>query len=271
MLIELVAALTILAIVTSSVLVVMNQCIEATIDGRNRATAFRIARDNMEYLLTRSSVKESAEFGSYELNPDIEWETVVETVNNPADSAMWVQAVCLASYTDSEGERQYIELIHWLTNLTAAQQKQILDQKRREAEFMEEYDQNPFGDDPEGLMKYANALAASDEYERAIIVLEEFIDEYPDDELVPWAIRKIEEWGEGSTQPWTDVPGDRDLPYDTRLPDNKRPYVDSEPSRDEEPTTKPNQRPNDTRPENLPPEIDWDTVPDELKPLLQNL
>ena len=193
-LLELVAALTILAIITSSVMAVMSQCIESTIDHRNRAQAFRIARDNMENLLTLPSVEESVDFGEYELNPDIQWETIIEIVDHPLDSKMWVQAVCSASYTDNTGERQSIELTHWLTDLTAAQQRQILDQKKRQKDFMDEFDENPFGDDAEGLMKYANALAASGEYERAAEISREIIEEYPESPEAEQADARGPEW-----------------------------------------------------------------------------
>jgi type II secretory pathway pseudopilin PulG len=237
MLIELVAALTILTIVISSVLAVMSQCIDATIDSRNRAIAFRIARDNMENLLTLPAVRESADFGAYELNPDIEWETIVETVNHPKSSAMWLQAICSATYTDSKGERQSIEFTHWLTDLTIAQQRKIKDQKKREEEFMDEYDENPFGDDPEGLMKYANALAAGNDFERAIEAAYDLIDEYPDSELVPWAERKIGEWEGEAAGSWTDEPGNSKTPYDEK-PSNIR-----EPSGSGKPTTRPDKEP----------------------------
>jgi hypothetical protein len=87
-------------------------------------------------------VEESAEFGDSDQYPDIQWETVVESFTVPLTDKMWIQAVCSAEYTDSEGEVRRIELTHWLTDLTKAQEQQILarqeEEKERSAEEAEE-------------------------------------------------------------------------------------------------------------------------------------
>ena len=112
-LVEVVVALVILAFISSSVLVVINRYMAAAADSVLRMQAFEVARTNMEKLLTADSATDSVEFGTSEMYPDIEWETVVETFYEPLTSRMWVQAVCSAEYTDSEGEVQEIELTHW--------------------------------------------------------------------------------------------------------------------------------------------------------------
>ena len=40
---------------------------------------------------------------------------------------MWVRAVCTAEYTDSKGQTQKVELMHWITELTDQQAGQLMD------------------------------------------------------------------------------------------------------------------------------------------------
>ncbi|MBE0534905.1 MAG: prepilin-type N-terminal cleavage/methylation domain-containing protein [Phycisphaerae bacterium] len=178
-LMEAVTALAILAVIISGVLVAVNQNIAVMIDNRSRVQAFELVRENMERLLGSDSVTDTTEFGVHELTDDIQWQNVVESFNEPVNSAMWIRAVCSASYTDRDGERQTISLTHWITDLTKAQEKQILDQKKREQDFIEEMDGNPFGEDPDGLMQYANALAGMGDYARAAETASQLILNYP--------------------------------------------------------------------------------------------
>lgn len=147
---EVVMAIALVAVITSSVLVVTARCIDATIDGTLKAQAFELARENMETLLAASSVAEVVEFGTDEKNPDLQWETIVETFTEPATSKVWAQAVCSASYTDSSGEFQKIELVHWLTDISEGQLRLINDNKRREREYLE---QLVLEEDPERAME----------------------------------------------------------------------------------------------------------------------
>lgn len=153
---ETVAALIILAFVCSSVLVVINRYMSSAVDSVMRMQAFEVARKNMEDLLTSDLVEESVEFGDSEKYPDIQWETVVETFYEPITTKMWVQAICSAEYTDSEGEVQKVELTHWLTDLTKAQEQQILarqeEEKERLAEEAEEIIDTLDGDDPNEIL-----------------------------------------------------------------------------------------------------------------------
>jgi prepilin-type N-terminal cleavage/methylation domain-containing protein len=164
---EVVAALAILSVITFGVLVVINRGVASMLEGQARAQAFDLARENMEKLLTADSVTDMSEFGTHELNDEIEWETVVEPFDEPVDSEMWIRAVCTASYLDRYDERQTIELVQWLTNVSATIQRQILDQRKREQKFLENMEGNPFGDDPDGLMKYGKALESMGEFVRA--------------------------------------------------------------------------------------------------------
>ena len=133
---EVMGALIILALVSSSVVVVIHRSVCTATDLTLRTRAFEVARNNMEEILTFRSSKETVEYGTSELYPDIAWQTIVETFNEPLTSQMWVRAVCSAEYSDAKGQTQTIELTHWLTRLTDKQVKQIAQQnKQREEEL----------------------------------------------------------------------------------------------------------------------------------------
>ena len=194
-LIEVALALTILAAITSSVLVVMNRCLEAAIDSRAKMQAFEVARENMERLLASNSVTDMTEFGVLEKNPDIKWETEVKSFYEPVTSRMWVQAVCSATYTDSNNEIQKVELTHWLTNVTKQQVKQILEQEKREQEFLEElFADEEFDYTAVGLWMKAEYFASVGEYDAALDVLDEIATDFPDSPEAEYAPVKLDEW-----------------------------------------------------------------------------
>ena len=200
-LLEMTGTIFIIALITTSVVMVMNNCIEATTNYKLKAIAYRVARDNMEKMLNTKKLAESAEFGICELNPDIQWETVVEVFNEPINSNMWLQAKSAASYTDTDGQIQTVEFTQWVTGLTGAQQKLIENQRKREQEFLDEYDQNPFGDDADGLLEYAEFLEDAGNMERAITTAQELITQYPDSDEAKIAISKIRKWTEQIMDP----------------------------------------------------------------------
>ena len=129
---ETVAALVILAFISTSVLVVINRSMASAVDSVLRMQAFEVARKNMEELLSSDSVEESVEYGNSEMYPDIQWETVVESFYVPLDKKMWIQAICSAEYTDSEGQVQTVEITHWLTDVSKAELLKILAQQQDE-------------------------------------------------------------------------------------------------------------------------------------------
>jgi Tfp pilus assembly protein PilV len=131
-LIETVTALIILAIISSSVFVVINRCMSSVADSALRMQAFEVSRKNMETLLVKDSVAEMVEYGNSDKYPEIQWQTTVETFYEPITERMWIQAVCSAEYTDSAGELQTVELTHWLTNLTKEQLLEIIKQRQKE-------------------------------------------------------------------------------------------------------------------------------------------
>lgn len=135
---ETVASVVILAFICTSVLIVINNYMSSAVDSVMRMQAFEVARKNMEDLLTSDLVEESVEYGNSEKYPDIQWETVVESFYEPITDKMWIQAICSAEYTDSEGEVRKIELTHWLTDLTKQQMQQILARQEEEKERLTE-------------------------------------------------------------------------------------------------------------------------------------
>jgi len=131
-LIETVTALIILAIISSSVFVVINRCMSSVADSALRMQAFEVSRKNMETLLVKDSVAEMVEYGSSDKYPEIQWQTTVETFYEPITERMWIQAVCSAEYTDTAGELQKVELTHWLTDLTKEQLIKIIEQRQKD-------------------------------------------------------------------------------------------------------------------------------------------
>ena len=125
-LVEVLTALAILALISSSVLVVIDRGATSAADSVLRMRAFEVARENMEKLLASTTVKESVEYGESDKYPDIAWQTVVETFYEPITARTWVRGVCSAQYNDPNGQEQTIELEHWLTDVTKEQLLQIM-------------------------------------------------------------------------------------------------------------------------------------------------
>ena len=124
-LVEVLTALAILALISSSVLVVIDRGADSAANAALRMRAFEVARENMEMLLASTSVKENAEYGESDKYPDIAWQTTVETFYEPITARMWVRGVSSAQYSDPNGQEQTIELEHWLTDVTKEQLLQL--------------------------------------------------------------------------------------------------------------------------------------------------
>jgi hypothetical protein len=136
--VEVLTALAILALISSSVLVVINRCVASAADSALRIQAFEVARENMEKLLASPSVKENVEYGQSNKYPEITWQTVVETFYEPITSRMWVRGVCSAEYRDTEGQEQKVELTHWLTGLTKEQLLEVMTREGEEGQLTAE-------------------------------------------------------------------------------------------------------------------------------------
>lgn len=135
-LVEMAAALVILGLVSSGVLVAISRCSTLAANSTLRLHAFEVARENMETLLTGDTVKEMTEYGSSDMYPQIQWKNVVETFYEPLTMRMWIRAVCSAEYMDNDGQTQTVELTHWLTDVTKQQLIQIIEQKQKEKDFL---------------------------------------------------------------------------------------------------------------------------------------
>jgi len=131
-LVEMVTALGILALICSSVLVVIDRCVTSATDSSMQMKAFEVARENMEKLLASGSVELSTEFGISEKFPEVKWQNVVEEFYEPITKRMWIQGTCSAEYTDTKGEVQTVELTHWLTAVTKQQMLDILKLKEEQ-------------------------------------------------------------------------------------------------------------------------------------------
>ena len=135
-LIEVVAALIILALIVSTVLSVYNRCMASAADSALRRQAFEAARENMEALLAGDSVREHVEFGQSDKYPEIQWQRTVETFYEPITARMWIRAICSAEYTDTDDVPQTVELTHWLTDLTKEDVLKILEQEGKGQELL---------------------------------------------------------------------------------------------------------------------------------------
>jgi prepilin-type N-terminal cleavage/methylation domain-containing protein len=128
-LLEVVTALGILGLVSSSVLLVINRCMTAASNAALRMEAFQLVQESLEKVLVSESVSESVAYGTSEVYPDISWQTVIEAFPEPATGKMWVRAVCSADYADAAGEKQTVKLEHWLAELTDQQADQLTSQE----------------------------------------------------------------------------------------------------------------------------------------------
>lgn len=141
-LIEVTVALIVFGMITATVLIVVNRAIDTVVLWQTKMQAFEIVRENMEKILSKSSITDSVEYGISETNPDITWETTIESFYEPITNNMWMRAVCSAEFVDGNGEEQKIELTHWITILSKEQIQQILEQKQREMEYLAAIDES---------------------------------------------------------------------------------------------------------------------------------
>ena len=136
-LMEVSVALVILGMIAATVLVVINRAIDTVVAWQTKMEAFDVARENMEKLLMKSSVSDGMEYGISDKNPDINWETTIESFYEPISNRMWARAVCTSKYKDNEGQEKKIELTQWITSVSKEQVIQILgwESKQKQAEL----------------------------------------------------------------------------------------------------------------------------------------
>jgi type II secretory pathway pseudopilin PulG len=140
-LIEAVAALLILAMVCAGVMVAVNNSLSTASDSILRMQAFEVARENLETLLGSSSVKENIESGTSEKYPAILWQNTVESFYEPISKRLWIRAVCSAEYPDPNGQTAKVELTDWLTDLSQQQIVELLKEKEKEKQSLDQSDQ----------------------------------------------------------------------------------------------------------------------------------
>jgi len=138
---EAVAAVVILGMICSGVLMVINRTMLAAADETLKMQAFGVARENMEKLLASSSVKETSDYGTSEMYPQITWQTTVESFYEPLTTRLWIQAICSAEYFDSTGEQRKVELTNWITDLSRQQIIEMLKNKEQKTKLLLEADQ----------------------------------------------------------------------------------------------------------------------------------
>jgi prepilin-type N-terminal cleavage/methylation domain-containing protein len=138
-LLEVLAALAILALTSSSVLIVIDRCVASASDLTLRMETFELVRENLEKILVLDAVEETVDYGTSEKYSGISWQTVIEGFPEPVTGQMWVRAVCSADYIDSKGQTQKVELVHWLSQLTDQQAGLLVGQKDLEKLEMEQF------------------------------------------------------------------------------------------------------------------------------------
>jgi hypothetical protein len=126
----------ILAMVCAGVLLAINNSLTSAVDNMLKMQAFEVARENLETLLGSASVKESIESGTSEKYPAIQWQNTIETFYDPIIQRLWVRAVCSAEYPSPDGETAKIELTNWLTNLSKQQVLELIKEKEKEKQFL---------------------------------------------------------------------------------------------------------------------------------------
>jgi type II secretory pathway pseudopilin PulG len=140
---ETAAALIILAIVCTGIVIVFDNSIISAANSALRMQAFEVAQENMEKLLASSSVKESVEYGFSESaagGPPVEWQSTVETFFEPITNRLWARAVCSADYIDSDGRQQKVELTNWITDLTQQQVLELIKRRQQQKEQLAQAD-----------------------------------------------------------------------------------------------------------------------------------
>jgi len=120
-LIETLTALGILALICTGVIGVISHCTTTVTNLTLEMQALEVAREQMEQVLAKVSTGEFVESGTSDRYPGIEWQTTVETFDEPTQGSTWARAVCSGKYEDVDGETQTVELTCWLARLTEEQ------------------------------------------------------------------------------------------------------------------------------------------------------
>ena len=194
-LIEVVTAMAILGIICAGVMTAVSKAVDSGAQTVMKLSAFEVARENMEKLLTEPSVGQKVEYGVSEKYPAINWETNVESFFEPITSRMWIQATCSATYLDDQGVEQSVELTHWITNVSKEQVAQLM--KEEEKNRLEDLTEEEIADLSEEELAELEAEAES------VTPENEIVDEYSpedfdkrfagksDEEIIKWILEQL--------------------------------------------------------------------------------
>ena len=137
-LIEAIAALAIVGFVCGTVVLVINNSLDAMTDYQSRLRAIDAARENIELILSNETLPEFSESGISELYPDIEWTRGVEVATFPASGKFWLRAFSSANFYNTDGELEEIEFENWLTPLSPQQERLVREDRQKEQEYLYE-------------------------------------------------------------------------------------------------------------------------------------
>jgi prepilin-type N-terminal cleavage/methylation domain-containing protein len=118
---ETLAALALVAIVSSGIMMVTIRSSHTMINCLAQLRALEVADEQMQQLLAKASVKEGIEYGRSARYPDIQWQTKIDIFDEPVTGTTWVRAFCSSTYTDANGQPQVIELTSLVSRLTDQQ------------------------------------------------------------------------------------------------------------------------------------------------------
>ncbi|ARN57832.1 type II secretion system protein [Sedimentisphaera salicampi] len=137
-LLESMAALFVMGIVTTGVMVTISNCIDSMTDMRLEQEAVKLARENMEYLLAEKDVREYVESGVDEYNPNLSWEMGYEVKTFPETDQQWIKAFSMVEFYNSDNELDSVELENWLAKLSMRESQQLEEQRQLEQEYLDQ-------------------------------------------------------------------------------------------------------------------------------------
>ena len=140
-LIEAIAALAIVGFVCGTVVIVINNCLDAMTDYQSRLRAIDAARENIELVLANETLPEFSESGISELYPDIQWTRGVEVATFPASGKFWLRAFSSAGFYNTDGQLEEIEFENWLTPLSPQQERLVREDRKKEQDYLYELDE----------------------------------------------------------------------------------------------------------------------------------
>ncbi len=134
-LIEAGVSVVLLGIISSSILIVLDRNMAVATESTLKMEAFWVARENLEEILAQKTVTEDVEYGTSEKNDLIQWTKRVEPFYEDATGEMWLKAVSIAEFYNTDGELEEVKLEKWLSPLSDKQLEVLA--KRKDIEVWE--------------------------------------------------------------------------------------------------------------------------------------